>query len=158
MPIKFPLSSLVSSLKCPRTVRTFHHLPRVASITRQYTSRPELVQCHSSQSSDSPVVHSFFEQHTSTWRDLSYPAYFQLNFRRQYIVSDPVTREAALIDTVLDYDPSSGAISTTTADGILSFIEKHGLTIKYILCVRRRCASTIQLIYSSVKPMPTPTI
>ncbi|KAJ7096329.1 Metallo-hydrolase/oxidoreductase [Mycena epipterygia] len=118
MPIKFPLSSLVSSVRCPRTVRAFYHLPRVASTTRQYTSRPELFQFHSSQCSDSPIVYSFFEQHTSTW---------------QYIVSDPLTKDAALIDTVLDYEPSSGAISTTTADGILSFIEKHGLNIKYIL-------------------------
>ncbi|KAJ6593894.1 beta-lactamase-like protein [Mycena capillaripes] len=41
--------------------------------------------------------------------------------------------DAALIDTVLDYDLPSGTIATTTADGILSFIEKHGLNIKYIL-------------------------
>ncbi|KAF7315705.1 Lactamase-B domain-containing protein [Mycena indigotica] len=52
---------------------------------------------------------------------------------QQYIVSDPVSRDAALIDTVLDFEPTSGAISTHTADKILSFIDAHSLNVKYIL-------------------------
>ncbi|KAJ7703207.1 Metallo-hydrolase/oxidoreductase [Mycena rosella] len=119
---KFPLPLLVSSAKCFRScvpVRAFQHLSRssLRIPTRRYAS-VAAPQCHSSQSSDSPTVHSFFEENTSTW---------------QYVVLDPATREAALIDTVLDYDPSSGTISTTSADRILSFIETHGLKIKYVL-------------------------
>ncbi|KAF7337337.1 Metallo-hydrolase/oxidoreductase [Mycena sanguinolenta] len=73
---------------------------------------------HSSQCENCPDVYTFFEKRTSTW---------------QYVVVDPATKNAALIDTVLDYDAPSGRISTTTADGILAFIEKQGLKIEYIL-------------------------
>ncbi|KAJ7680315.1 Metallo-hydrolase/oxidoreductase [Mycena polygramma] len=73
---------------------------------------------HPSQSPTSPAVFSFFERDTSTW---------------QYVVADPVTMDAALIDAVLDYNPASGTVTTTTADCILSFIEQRGINIKYIL-------------------------
>ncbi|KAK7057196.1 beta-lactamase-like protein [Favolaschia claudopus] len=94
-----------------------HRLLRPASILRSYASMSQ-PSFHFSQCADCPVVFAFFEPRTSTW---------------QYIVSDPVTKDAALIDTVLDYDPASGTVSTRTSDGILPFIEKEGLHIKYIL-------------------------
>ncbi|KAJ7497290.1 Metallo-hydrolase/oxidoreductase [Mycena latifolia] len=125
MYLKFPPPFLVSSAKCLRAPVRATHIPRLPSrpalrmqSAPQYASMAEPFQHYSSQSSDSPTVYSFFEQDTSTW---------------QYIVLDPVTKDAALIDTVLDYEPSSGKISTTTADQILAFIEKHGLNIKYVL-------------------------
>lgn len=43
-----------------------------------------------------------------------------------------------IIDTVLDFDASSGTIMTTTADAILSFIESHRLKILRILWVTSR--------------------
>ena len=52
---------------------------------------------------------------------------------RQYLVVDPATSEAVIIDTVLDYDHASGTISTETADGILSFIEEKGIKVRRIL-------------------------
>ncbi|TRM69793.1 beta-lactamase-like protein [Schizophyllum amplum] len=52
---------------------------------------------------------------------------------RQYLVTDPYTKDAVLIDTVLDYDPASGTLSTATADGILAFVRHHGFHVTKIL-------------------------
>ncbi|MBL0370849.1 TIGR01244 family phosphatase [Rhizobium sp. KVB221] len=51
----------------------------------------------------------------------------------QYVVSDPETRKCAIIDPVLDYDEKSGSTSTHSADAILNFIAKKGLTVEWIL-------------------------
>jgi len=51
----------------------------------------------------------------------------------QYVVTDPVTRRAAVIDPILDFDPRSGSIRTTSADRLLRHIEAHGLTLEWIL-------------------------
>ncbi len=51
----------------------------------------------------------------------------------QYIVADPASKRAALIDVVLEYDPASGRVSTTMADTILAFAEQQGLTLEWIL-------------------------
>ncbi len=54
---------------------------------------------------------------------------------RQYLISDPATSHAVLVDTVLDYDPASGKVSTESADKLLAFIEKKNLKILRILWV-----------------------
>ena len=51
----------------------------------------------------------------------------------QYIVTDPTTRRCAVVDPVLDYDPRSGSTRTTSADGLLRYIEAHELTLDWIL-------------------------
>ena len=51
----------------------------------------------------------------------------------QYIVTDPSTRKCAIIDPVLDFDPRSGSMRTTSADQLLRYIEAHGLTLEWIL-------------------------
>ena len=51
----------------------------------------------------------------------------------QYVVADPVTRRSAVIDPVLDFDPRSGSIRTTSADRLLRHIEAQGLTLEWIL-------------------------
>ena len=71
-----------------------------------------------SQDPQTPNVFTFFEKATSTW---------------QYIVVDPKTSEAAIIDPVLDYDPASGAITTSTADGLVSFVEHNALKVVRVL-------------------------
>ena len=50
-----------------------------------------------------------------------------------YLVSDPSTRQAAIIDAVLDYDHASGKASTTSADRILAAAQAGGLQIAWIL-------------------------
>lgn len=65
-----------------------------------------------------PDVTGFFEPVTNTI---------------SYLVADPVTKQAAVIDPVLDYDPSGGRTSTIAADAILAAAEQRGLSICLIL-------------------------
>lgn len=50
-----------------------------------------------------------------------------------YVVWDPTTRRAAVIDPVLDFDFKSGHTSTTAADKVLDYLKDEGLTIDWIL-------------------------
>lgn len=50
-----------------------------------------------------------------------------------YLVGDPDTRRAAIIDPVLDFDPSSGEVDTDSAEEILGFAESEGWTIEWVL-------------------------
>ncbi|KAH8724988.1 beta-lactamase-like protein [Phaeosphaeriaceae sp. PMI808] len=65
-----------------------------------------------------PEVHPNFEPKTSTW---------------QYIVADPETHKAIIIDSVLDFDAASNSLSTKTADSLLAFIHEHNYLITHIL-------------------------
>ena len=50
-----------------------------------------------------------------------------------YLVVDPATKRAAIIDPVLDYDPKAGRISHEAADKMLAEIDRRGLTVDWIL-------------------------
>ena len=50
-----------------------------------------------------------------------------------YLVSDPATRQAAVIDPVLDYDHRSGKASTASADRVLEAAHSGDLTVAYVL-------------------------
>jgi len=50
-----------------------------------------------------------------------------------YVVREPDGPHAAIIDSVLDFDPKSGRTSTASADRIIAFVREHGLTIDWIL-------------------------
>jgi glyoxylase-like metal-dependent hydrolase (beta-lactamase superfamily II) len=50
-----------------------------------------------------------------------------------YLVADPVTRRAAVIDPVLDYDHRSGKASVRSSDAILEAARQRGLYIEWIL-------------------------
>lgn len=61
-----------------------------------------------------PVVRSFFDEAT---------------FTASHVVYDPATREAAIIDSVLDYDPASGRTESTSAQAILDYVRAEALTV-----------------------------
>ena len=65
-----------------------------------------------------PEVKAFFDEAT---------------FTVTYVVSDPATRRAAIIDPVLDYDPASGRTSTTSADAVIEYVKEQVLDIDWIL-------------------------
>ncbi len=65
-----------------------------------------------------PAVNPFLHAPTSTW---------------SYVVTDPRTRMAAVIDPVLDFDPKSGRSSAESADAIASFVRDQSLTNLWIL-------------------------
>lgn len=50
-----------------------------------------------------------------------------------YLVVDAQTRSAALIDTVMNYEPHSAKLTTTSVDGVLSDIEEQGLNLEWVL-------------------------
>jgi glyoxylase-like metal-dependent hydrolase (beta-lactamase superfamily II) len=50
-----------------------------------------------------------------------------------YVVADPRTLRAAIIDPVLDYDFKSGRTSTTSADRVLAYVVEQGLQVEWIL-------------------------
>jgi len=50
-----------------------------------------------------------------------------------YVVHDPATREAAVIDPVLDYDAAAGRTSTRSADALLAHLSAHRLSLQWIL-------------------------
>ncbi|NIA70706.1 MBL fold metallo-hydrolase [Pelagibius litoralis] len=65
-----------------------------------------------------PAVEAFFDEAT---------------FTVSYVVADPASGRAAIIDSVLDYDPKSGRSATGSADRVIAFVEKNGLGVDWIL-------------------------
>ena len=65
-----------------------------------------------------PTIHSFFDPDTSTVT---------------HVVSDPATGRAAIIDSVLDYDPKSGRTSHVSADKVMAYVQQAGLKIDWLL-------------------------
>lgn len=51
----------------------------------------------------------------------------------QYVVADPNTKKAALIDVVWNFDPSNASTSTDSADEILRFVSDNNLEVEWIL-------------------------
>jgi glyoxylase-like metal-dependent hydrolase (beta-lactamase superfamily II) len=65
-----------------------------------------------------PAIRAFFDEPT---------------FTVSYLLWDPESRAAAVIDSVLDFDPPSGAVRTTSADAILAAVADEGLKLEWIL-------------------------
>ena len=65
-----------------------------------------------------PDVSAFFDEAT---------------FTVTYVVSDPATGRAAVVDPVLDFDPASGRTSTSSADEVVAFVEGNKLRVDWIL-------------------------
>ncbi|MFO0652476.1 MAG: MBL fold metallo-hydrolase [Polyangiales bacterium] len=57
------------------------------------------------------------------------PATYTLTF----VVYDEASHDAVVIDPVLDYDPGASQTSTTSVDAISKFVEREGLTLRYVL-------------------------
>ena len=65
-----------------------------------------------------PDVTGFFDEVTNTV---------------SYVVTDPDTKAAAIVDPVLDYDAASGRTSRSSADRIIEHVKAHGLTVQWLL-------------------------
>ncbi len=65
-----------------------------------------------------PQILSFFDEPTNTV---------------SYLVSDPATHHAAIIDPVLDFEARSGRTSTRSADRILATARDSGMQVQWIL-------------------------
>ncbi|WP_240775291.1 MBL fold metallo-hydrolase [Neokomagataea tanensis] len=65
-----------------------------------------------------PVVKAFFDAATNTF---------------SYVVHCPVTRSAAIIDSVLDYDAAAGRTTYTSAQHIIDYVRAAGLEVQWQL-------------------------
>lgn len=65
-----------------------------------------------------PEIASFFD-----------PATFTVT----YVVHDPATHEAAIVDSVLDFDPSSGRTKTASADAVIDYVTSNNLKVTWLL-------------------------
>ncbi|KAE8381199.1 beta-lactamase-like protein [Aspergillus bertholletiae] len=65
-----------------------------------------------------PTIHAVFETKTGTW---------------QYVVADPSTSAAVIIDPVLDYDPAALAVTTSAADTLLKLVKEKSYKVDRIL-------------------------
>ncbi|CUH67008.1 Beta-lactamase hydrolase-like protein [Thalassovita gelatinovora] len=65
-----------------------------------------------------PIVTAFFDEATNTI---------------SYVVQDPNGKSCAVIDSVLDFDYSSGRTDTKSADAIIAFVQKEGLQVEWLL-------------------------
>ncbi len=62
-------------------------------------------------------------------KELFDPATFTLT----YVVYDPATRDAVVIDPVLDYDPLGSQTSTSSVEAVATFVESEKLRVHYVL-------------------------
>jgi glyoxylase-like metal-dependent hydrolase (beta-lactamase superfamily II) len=57
----------------------------------------------------------------------------EATFTISYVVHDPATLRAAIIDSVLDFDQPSGRTSTKSADAVIAYIRDKALGVDWIL-------------------------
>ncbi len=65
-----------------------------------------------------PDIHAFFDEPTNTV---------------SYLVGDPVTKKAVIIDPVLDYDHNSGTVDTRSVEAALKTAKEAGYQIEWAL-------------------------
>ena len=65
-----------------------------------------------------PIIRAFFDEPTNTV---------------SYIVADPATKQAAVIDPLLDYDQNAGEVDSRSADAILKVAQEQGYVIVWTL-------------------------
>jgi glyoxylase-like metal-dependent hydrolase (beta-lactamase superfamily II) len=54
-------------------------------------------------------------------------------FTLTYVAYDETSRDAVLIDPVLDYEPGASKVSTTSIDAVLDFVRSEGLKVHFAL-------------------------
>ncbi len=54
-------------------------------------------------------------------------------FTLTYVVFDEATRDAVVIDPVLDYEPGASQTSTASVDTVSRFVEHESLSLRYVL-------------------------
>ena len=65
-----------------------------------------------------PVVKAFFDEGSNTF---------------SYVVADPDTQTAGIIDAVMEFDPVSGRLTYQQADAILDYVKSEALDVAWII-------------------------
>lgn len=84
---------------------------KVISLSKRY-------RVHIAMSTTPARVQSFFDEATSTFT---------------HVVFDEAGGRAAIVDPVLDFDPSSGRTSHASADAVVAFVKSQRLTVDWVL-------------------------
>lgn len=61
------------------------------------------------------------------------PLFDEATFTLTYVVFDPQTKDAVVIDPVLDFDPLSSTTSTRSVEKLAAFVREHRLRLHYVL-------------------------
>jgi glyoxylase-like metal-dependent hydrolase (beta-lactamase superfamily II) len=77
-----------------------------------------LEQVRTTPKSGAPEIHTLFDEATNT---------------ATHVVWDRETRRAAVIDSVLDFDPAAGRISTASAERVVDLVRTEDLTVDWLL-------------------------
>jgi glyoxylase-like metal-dependent hydrolase (beta-lactamase superfamily II)/rhodanese-related sulfurtransferase len=62
-----------------------------------------------------------------------HPFFDPATFTLTYVVFDPTSRDAVIIDPVLDYDVLASRTSTASVERVAAFVEERGLRVHFIL-------------------------
>lgn len=65
-----------------------------------------------------PTIRAFFDEPTNTV---------------SYLVADPATKKAVIVDPVLDYDHDAGTVDTRSAEAILKAADEAGYAVEWVL-------------------------
>ncbi|KAJ3095044.1 hypothetical protein HDU96_001367 [Phlyctochytrium bullatum] len=113
--------STTSRAFLPRPTRaaptpSIHHLSTTTTTTnRRSPLNPNIVE----DNYDGTLTHGFWDPPTGTWT---------------FLVVDKATGLAAIVDSIIGYDLSTGAIDTTPADRLLAYVDTlPGVAIAYLL-------------------------
>jgi len=65
-----------------------------------------------------PIVKSFYDEATSTIT---------------HVIYQTIGGQCAIIDSVMDYDPKSGRLTTTSADYVIDYVRSNALKVQWLL-------------------------
>lgn len=93
------------------------------SLDRHFKDRAEPafhvpISVHTEITTSTTTVNSIYHLKTGSW---------------QYVVADPNTLDAVIIDPVLDFDIATRTLTTETADRLVSLVKKKGYRVVRIL-------------------------
>ena len=90
----------------------------IAQVDQHLEQAAEIVEAAIADIAKRPEIQAFFDQETYTI---------------SYVVHDPATMTAAIIDSVLDYDPDAGRTATKSADEIIEYVKSKNLKVAWIM-------------------------
>jgi glyoxylase-like metal-dependent hydrolase (beta-lactamase superfamily II) len=84
--------------------------------------------------SQKPTNLLFSYEGKNTMNKLNIQPFFDENTQTvTYVVTDKATCSTAVIDPVLDFDPTSGKLSSVGADKVISYLDDNNLRLEWIL-------------------------